>query len=124
MYCENCQRNVDPSSRHCRRCEQCVLGFDHHCKWVNTCIGQLNYKPFILLLISFIALMLAYLASALRAALLPEAVLWASVLLWVVALPVAIAALSVLTLLTFHGYLALRGITTYQHIVQLKAQDL
>lgn len=32
------------SSRHCRFCDKCVLCFDHHCNWLNTCIGEKNYK--------------------------------------------------------------------------------
>ena len=36
------------------RCDRCVNHFDHHCKWVNNCIGQKNYKSFILCLISFL----------------------------------------------------------------------
>lgn len=35
---------MSTSTEHCRPCNKCVSGFDHHCKWLNTCIGDKNYK--------------------------------------------------------------------------------
>ena len=32
------------NAKHCRICDKCVNGFDHHCKWLNTCVGDRNYK--------------------------------------------------------------------------------
>jgi hypothetical protein len=40
---------VHKGSYHCRECSRCVAGFDHHCKWLNTCIGAANYRPFVCL---------------------------------------------------------------------------
>ena len=37
-------------------CNKCVDVFDHHCKWLNTCIGKRNYKPFIVSVVLAIAM--------------------------------------------------------------------
>lgn len=39
-----------PDILHCRDCGVCVEGFDHHCDIVGLCIGDANFKPFILFL--------------------------------------------------------------------------
>ena len=50
-YCSICQSNVHPSSKHCGQCNRCVAFFDHHCKILNTCIGKVNYRYFISLIV-------------------------------------------------------------------------
>jgi len=50
-HCELCG-TVSSKSKHCRACNKCVSTFDHHCKWLNNCIGDRNYRPFFILLIS------------------------------------------------------------------------
>lgn len=32
------------TTKHCKECQKCILGFDHHCRWLNNCVGELNYK--------------------------------------------------------------------------------
>ena len=52
FYCEICDSWVNNNSKHCVRCRRCVKDFDHHCKWINNCIGGLNYKYFFKLICS------------------------------------------------------------------------
>ena len=52
-------------------CNKCVDVFDHHCKWLNTCIGKRNYKPFIVsvvlaILMSLLFCSLAFAVTCLR----------------------------------------------------------
>jgi palmitoyltransferase len=48
--CKICRTHVLQHSRHCGKCNRCVNGFDHHCKWLNNCIGQRNYRTFVVLI--------------------------------------------------------------------------
>jgi palmitoyltransferase len=52
MICTVCKTHVQEHSKHCGYCERCIDGFDHHCKWLNNCIGRLNYRRFVLLIIA------------------------------------------------------------------------
>lgn len=46
--CPNCRLPMPPRCRHCRDCNTCVLRRDHHCGVTGQCIGDRNFKAFIL----------------------------------------------------------------------------
>ena len=49
-FCEYCDSYCQQKSKHCRVCNRCVDNFDHHCIWINNCIGERNYKEFIVMI--------------------------------------------------------------------------
>ena len=53
--CAHC-RTVHAARTHfCRRCRLCVSRWDHHCAIMDTCIGQANYRLFLVALLAGLA---------------------------------------------------------------------
>eukprot|EP00656_Telonema_subtile_P020080 TRINITY_DN2124_c0_g1_i1.p1 TRINITY_DN2124_c0_g1~~TRINITY_DN2124_c0_g1_i1.p1 ORF type:complete len:322 (+),score=63.74 TRINITY_DN2124_c0_g1_i1:196-1161(+) len=58
FWCRFCQSYYAGEKRkHCRHCKKCVIGFDHHCFFLNTCIADHNYKQFLVLLSTYVAVL-------------------------------------------------------------------
>ena len=52
FFCDLCETHVLLGSKHCKYCNRCTLKFDHHCDWVNSDIGEANYREFVYSLLS------------------------------------------------------------------------
>ena len=131
--CTICGTVVDGSSKHCGRCNRCVLHFDHHCKWLNNCIGGLNYRLFILLTF-FLFLIEVFILSFdvrllslrfnhksefdSRVTLLGYASIPVLTLLWVHTVLSGVVIYAAAQLLALHAYLHCRHMTAYELILE------
>eukprot|EP00879_Flechtneria_rotunda_P011181 GHRR01011679.1.p1 GENE.GHRR01011679.1~~GHRR01011679.1.p1 ORF type:complete len:328 (+),score=62.25 GHRR01011679.1:1038-2021(+) len=138
LFCDQCQRYVQRTSKHCKTCDKCVVGFDHHCKWVNNCIGSKNYLSFLVLLMSICSMLAVQLGcgiyllikcftaaddiAARLTATYPAAVdpkgYAAAILLY--SLLMALALYPLADLLLLHVVLICRGMTTWDYIMANK----
>jgi len=140
LKCGACVSRVNKLSRHCLICDKCVVDYDHHCKWLNNCIGAANYRSFICLISSTLVLvglqfsvsvyLLAKYVSSMDGlqsdldssvitinAELYFVVVCANVLL---GLP---SGMMVAHLVGFHIYLANLGLTTYNYVMKMQAEE-
>ena len=46
--CRTCKFDKPPRSKHCSLCDKCISKLDHHCVWIKGCVGEKNYKYFLL----------------------------------------------------------------------------
>lgn len=132
--CYYCREFVRKSSKHCSVCDKCVPGFDHHCRWLNTCVGEKNYRRFFtflccaLMSVAFVfAVDLFVFVDALRyrdkyEILLDRRYSHTNYIAYVVFLALTLAytlagMFAMGNLLQFHVYLFFTNQTTYQWII-------
>jgi hypothetical protein len=56
--CRTCGMVKPPRSKHCNMMGGCVARFDHYCVWLNSAVGERNYRWFLLYLISHTGMLL------------------------------------------------------------------
>lgn len=109
--CIICHQLQSLRAKHCHDCNKCVLTFDHHCPFMGCCIGEKNRALFFLYLI-------AQVASLAVAAVQIEQVMKIHHMEYPIAfLFVLVLAIAILTgcLLSFHIYLMIKGLTTWEY---------
>lgn len=116
--CTLCNAYVRPTSKHCSVCNRCTSEFDHHCKWINNCIGGLNYRVFILMIVSLESnLLISAVAELIIIAYLSSN----SAIFMIITIDL-VASLLILVLngnlIAFHIYLYVKRITTYEYILE------
>ncbi|KAH6555059.1 hypothetical protein KP509_1Z285200 [Ceratopteris richardii] len=132
---DNCRRGTEqPSSPDeaaffCTLCQtQCVDCFDRHCKWLNNCVGKKKYITFVSLMATFLFMLVldwsvgvekqigAKFGSGFsRAA-------FASVVAIFTLVPL-FASFPLGQFLFFHILLIKKGMTTYEYVVAMRAQN-
>ena len=135
--CEKCDLWMGPRTKHCHLCRKCIDGFDHHCLYLNTCVGRRNYQSFILMLTllnCLLALQLYVTLSLLIRAgqgdpnvireisdsALGSREAYLALLVALSLVPLIFLGF-VLALWAFHIYIILRGLTTYEWILEGRA---
>ena len=127
-FCTVCNRNVCLDSKHCGQCNKCVASFDHHCVWINNCVGKRNYRQFVIAILFLEFFMIfqfsnsVYIIQTLVSA--PEKlnnVFKKEVIYSLMGFSLLLSGFFFISngvLIVFHIYLRIRGVTTYEYILE------
>lgn len=128
--CCYCKRLTHIDSKHCKACNKCITKFDHHCKWLNTCIGGKNYTAFMTYLVAVSVAMICTLVSSVVVLVrwwdkIPQRLASSYFRAGPIALAIlmAVGLPAILHLLGFHILLMKKGITTYEHILEMRERE-
>ncbi|CAM6043005.1 unnamed protein product, partial [Sphagnum compactum] len=141
LFCTLCNAEVRKFSKHCRSCDKCVDGFDHHCRWLNNCVGKKNYTTFVVLMATSLALLaveflvgaavfvrcfvdkrateeqiISKLGNGFSTAPFATVVAICTIVALLASVPLG-------ELFFFHLLLIKKGITTYEYVVAMRAQN-
>lgn len=119
-----CSKVTGPNTKHCMKCNRCTAGFDHHCKFVNNCVGIKNYSIFALLLLfleiyEFFNIIICFCYLKIQDFNIGSKNFF-------VILVIARAILIIWFngyLIGFHIFLKIKGISTYEYIVEYSRKN-
>ncbi|ETV91704.1 hypothetical protein H310_13773 [Aphanomyces invadans] len=120
-------------TRYCTVCNKNSPGLDHHCTWLNTCIGDINYEPFFILIVTG-TVMTAYqaiigivMATTWHAEIVAhDPTMSASgslAALWIHNIVCILLAVAYGALTAFHVYLLVLRMGTYDYILKYGANN-
>ena len=109
--CQPCGQKQSLRTRHCKECEKCVYTFDHHCPWLNNCIGEKNKLFFMVFLI--VQEIQFFIFGTELAILLSETFI---VPFFILCVGTFLIGLVLFGIFSFHAYLIVKNITTWEHL--------
>ena len=66
ILCTYCEIIKSETSFHCVMCGRCVEMFDHHCPFINNCLGYLNYKYFLVFIVTYFCFLCCVIGELVR----------------------------------------------------------
>jgi palmitoyltransferase len=127
LFCLHCDSYCFASSKHCRVCNRCVSNFDHHCMWFNNCVGDRNYRPFFISILSTFAYGLIVIIHAVIESFFVDygdhSQLVKIIFSWIMAVALVIFDFLLMNLIILHLYLWATNQTTYQFLQRKKRED-
>ena len=98
------------------------MRFDHHCIWINNCIGESNYRPFMAMIVSVFVQLALYVAAVIVLSIEKnfQSFMPQMIAVWVFFVVVAVLMILDFNLVLLNIYLNVKSLTTYQLITAMR----
>jgi DHHC palmitoyltransferase len=122
--CERCNISQPLRTKHCHDCDRCVATFDHHCFWIGACVGEMNHRRFVLMLIAIFCTVTFDLTLLSLALLYRDLEVWVNTVYTVCVVLLVLPTLLAAVLLFYHIYLISTAQTTWENLSRLSISYL